>query len=327
MILGALISISASSWFTIWIGLEINLLSFIPLIFKPKNLFSSESSLKYFLVQAIASRTLLFSILIFLIFLNLKITLSFYSQSLISLTLLLKRGVAPFHFWLPRVIEGLSWFSNALIITWQKIAPLIIISYYINLNLLIFCIILSIIFGRLGGLNQSSLRKLIAFSSINHLGWLLARLLYRENLWLLYFYFYSFLSLRIILIFYNFNLLNINQTFKITPYNFLSKISLFSILLSMGGLPPFLGFFPKWIVLEIIVNIKIMFILIIIVFFTLITLFFYLRIRYSALLIGHLIINWNFKETFKKNNIKILFFISFISLFGFIIINYFYAFL
>jgi NADH-ubiquinone oxidoreductase chain 2 len=73
-------------------------LSFIPLIIRPKNLFSSESSLKYFLTQTLASAIFLFAI-IFLYFLsNFKINLVIFIPALISSTMLLKRGAAPFHF-------------------------------------------------------------------------------------------------------------------------------------------------------------------------------------------------------------------------------------
>lgn len=329
MILGTLISVSSTSWFRIWIGLEINLLSFIPLIISTKNLFSSESSLKYFLTQALASSVFLFSILIFVLFNDLKINndLNEYFIVLISSTILIKIGSAPFHFWFPSVTEGLNWNSILLLITWQKIAPLIIFSYCININLLIFVIFFSIIFGSLGGLNQTSLRKLIAFSSINHLGWIIVSIIRRESLWIIYFLFYCFLSFNVIFIFNNYKLLNINQTFYIKNLNLVLKTAIFIVLLSLGGLPPFLGFFPKWLVIEIIASQKIIFTLLFILFFTLITLFFYLRISYNALLINHNEIRWNFKLFYSNKNIKSIIFLTFTSLFGLILINFAYFFI
>lgn len=325
IILGTLISISSSSWLGIWIGLEINLLSFIPLIIGTKNLFSSESSLKYFLTQALASAIFLFTILIFFIFFNSQIfNFKNYFSLLISSTILIKIGSAPFHFWFPSVTEGLNWSSILLLITWQKIAPIIIFSYLINFNMLIFIVILSIIFGRLGGLNQSSLRKLIAFSSINHLGWIMISLINREFLWITYFLFYCFLNFRIIWIFNKFKLININQTFYLKKINILFNLSIFISLLSLGGLPPFLGFFPKWIIIEILSIKKLFFILIFMLFFTLITLFFYLRIFYNSLLLRNNEISWNYKIFKFKNINKFLLFISFFSIFGLIFINIFY---
>jgi NADH-ubiquinone oxidoreductase chain 2 len=302
-------------------------LSFIPLIIRTKNLFSSESSLKYFLIQALASAIFLFSIILFYLFLNFKIYLVFYNFMLISSTILLKRGTAPFHFWFPRVIEGLNWYRNFILITWQKLAPLIILSYSLRLNLIIVVIFCSMLFGSLGGINQTSLRKLIAFSSINHLGWILAGIINNENIWLTYFVFYTFLNLRIVYIFNSFKLFNINQTFKIFNSNKFINISIFILLLSLGGLPPFLGFIPKWIIIELLVKTNNFTILVFMLFITLITLYFYLRLTYSALLLNHININWNFKFNLNVKKLKSLIVINFISLIGLLIINLIYIFI
>jgi NADH-ubiquinone oxidoreductase chain 2 len=302
-------------------------LSFIPLIIRSKNLFSSESSLKYFLTQALASSIFLFSIIILYLFLNFKFNLIYYNFMLISSTIILKSGTAPFHFWFPRVMEGLSWYSGYLLITWQKIAPLIILSYCLNLNLLIFIIFCSIIFGSLGGINQTSLRKLMAFSSVNHLGWIISRMINREIIWFTYFLFYCFLNFSIIYLFNNFKLFNINQTFKTFYSNKFIRISLFVLLLSLGGLPPFLGFMPKWIIIELLVKNNIFFTLTIIIIFTLITLYFYLRIIYASLLLNYSTISWNFKSNTLNFSSKFLLILNFISLAGLVIINGLYFFL
>lgn len=302
-------------------------MSFIPLITSSKNLFSSESSLKYFLVQALASIFFLFSILLLLLFLKFKNYFTEHIFILISSTILIKSGSAPFHFWFPSVIEGLNWYRRIILITWQKIAPLMVLFYCLRIQLLIYVIFLCAVVGRFGGLNQTSLRKLIAFSSINHLSWMLARILYRETLWFSYFLFYSFLRLTIISLFNNFKLFNINQTFSINNSNFFIKLIIFLSLLSLGGLPPFLGFFPKWIVIEIMVFTKYYFILIRILFLTLITLYFYLRIRYSALLINYLRLNWNIKKFLKVKASKNLIFLRLTSILGLFLINFIYLFL
>lgn len=245
---------------------------------------------------------------------------------LISSSILLKSGAAPFHFWFPNVIEGLNWQRNLILITWQKIAPLIILSYIISFYLIIFTILISTLFRRLGGLNQTSLRKLISFSSINHLGWILRGILYRENLWLIYFFLYTILNFTIISIFDRLKLFNLNQTFKIFNSNIIIKLSIFINLLSLGGLPPFLGFLPKWLIIETIILSKQYRLIIIILFLTLITLYFYLRICYSALLINYLSINWSYKNFIFYKNYKI-YFLTFTRLLGLIFINFIYLFL
>lgn len=327
LIRGSLIAISSNSWLGSWIGLEINLLSFIPLIINTNNLISTEASLKYFLTQALASSILLFSIIIFILTTNIirHINLNIdYCSLMINSTLLLKIGAAPFHFWFPGVIEGLTWINNLILITWQKIAPLILISYCINSNFFILIIILSVLIGSLGGLNQTSLRKIIAFSSINHLGWMLAAILVSENLWVFYFRFYSFLSFTIVYLFNTFKLYHINQTFSIFSNYPIIKFCIFISLLSLGGLPPFLGFIPKWLVIQSIATNNFLFLIIVIVCLTLITLYFYIRICYSAFILNYWETSWNYHFSYRNISIKISLILSFISTIGLILIRIIY---
>lgn len=321
-----MIAVSSTAWFRIWIGLEINLLSFIPLIIRSKNLFSSESSLKYFLTQALASAIFLFSIILLYLFINYKMDLLYFRNILISSTIILKIGAAPFHFWFPRVIEGLNWQSNLLLITWQKIAPLIILSYTITINNLLIIIICSIIFGRIGGINQTSLRKLIAFSSINHLGWIIAGIINNENIWLTYFLFYRFLNFSVVSLFHNFKLFHINQTYGIFQNNKFFSVSIIILLLSLGGLPPFLGFLPKWLIIETLSQNNIFRTIVFMLFITLITLYFYMRITYASLLLGHTNINWKFKINLLTKDKILLINLNFVSLTGLLIINLLYFF-
>nr|YP_010233720.1 NADH dehydrogenase subunit 2 [Papilio thoas]QSZ78076.1 NADH dehydrogenase subunit 2 [Papilio thoas] len=316
-----LISISSNSWLGCWIGLEINLLSFIPLISNPKNLLSSEAALKYFLIQAIASINFLFSILIKMILLK-NFEMNNMISILINSSMLMKMGSTPFHFWFPNIIEGLSWLNCFLLMTWQKISPMILLSYYMNNNFLIMIMILNVIIGILGGINQTSLRKLMTFSSINNLGWMLAALMISENLWLFYLIMYSFM---ISILCFMFNLMNvyfINQLFFIN-LNSLIKISLLINFLSLGGLPPFLGFFPKWIIINFLVMNKFFIISFIFIMMSLIMLFFYIRIIYSSIMFNYLKMKWfNF---FIKNNVMLFInSLSMISLLGLIISTFFF---
>lgn len=296
------------------------------MIIDNKNLISNEASLKYFLIQAIASSVLLFAIILIIIKNNFvsQIYVNFnYLFYIVLSSLSLKSGIAPFHFWFPGVIEGLSWINNLLLITWQKIAPLLLISYLI-INNVIILVILSILIGSLGGLNQTSIRKIIAFSSINHLGWILSSIIINENLWILYFILYSYLSLTLIYFFNLFKIFHINQIFNLF-FNFkIIKFSLIINFLSLGGLPPFLGFFPKWLIIQYLIINNHLFMLIIMVLITLITLYFYIRIRYSAFIINYYENNWIINNLFNNFNINIYLFISFISLLGLPLINFLY---
>nr|AKF78678.1 NADH dehydrogenase subunit 2 [Teinopalpus aureus]QVO50926.1 NADH dehydrogenase subunit 2 [Teinopalpus aureus wuyiensis]AKF78691.1 NADH dehydrogenase subunit 2 [Teinopalpus aureus]AKF78704.1 NADH dehydrogenase subunit 2 [Teinopalpus aureus]AKF78717.1 NADH dehydrogenase subunit 2 [Teinopalpus aureus] len=316
-----LISISSNSWLGCWIGLEINLLSFIPLISNSKNLLSSEAALKYFLTQSIASINFLFTILLMMIILK-NFEINNLMSIMINSSMLMKMGSAPFHFWFPNIIEGLSWFNCFILMSWQKISPMILLSYYINTNFLLMIMILNVIIGVLGGINQTSLRKLMTFSSINNLGWMLAAMMISENLWMFYLIMYSFLISIMCLLFNLLNTYFINQLFIINM-NFSIKISLLINFLSLGGLPPFLGFFPKWIIINIMIMNKFFIITFIFIMMSLIMLFFYIRIIYSSIMFNYFKMKW-FKFFMKNNLISYINLFSMISLLGMIISTFFF---
>nr|YP_006503857.1 NADH dehydrogenase subunit 2 [Elodia flavipalpis]AFA46588.1 NADH dehydrogenase subunit 2 [Elodia flavipalpis] len=317
LIMSTLISISANSWLGTWMGLEINLLSFIPFMSDNK-LMSTESSLKYFLVQALASSMFLFGIILFLM--NFNKNNNFMEIMIIS-SLLLKSGSAPFHFWFPNVVEGLSWMNALILLTWQKIAPLMLISYMIYKPLIITSIILSSMIGALGGLNQTSLRKLMAYSSINHLSWMLAAMYESNSIWMIYFLFYSFLTFSMIFLLDMFKISYMNQLFSLFFNSKVMKFFIFFNLLSLGGLPPFLGFFPKWIVIQTLVMNNQLFLLTFMLMMTLITLYFYIRLSYSAFMLNYYENNWFNKSIYKPINMIMLMILSFFSSFGFFLIS------
>nr|YP_009947907.1 NADH dehydrogenase subunit 2 [Coenomyia ferruginea]QOI08123.1 NADH dehydrogenase subunit 2 [Coenomyia ferruginea]UDF83756.1 NADH dehydrogenase subunit 2 [Coenomyia ferruginea] len=318
LISGTLLTISSNSWLSAWMGLEINLLSFIPLMIDTNNLMSNEAALKYFLVQAIASSILLFSIILSMLKLNFTFQMSFqynYFIYMILSSLLLKSGAAPFHFWFPGVMEGLSWLNNLILMTWQKIAPMMLISYLV-IDKIAFIIMMSIMIGSLGGLNQTSLRKIMAFSSINHLGWMLAAMMSNETLWMLYFMMYSFLSLVLVYFFNLFKLYHMNQMFNLFFNSKTIKYTLFMNLLSLGGLPPFIGFIPKWMVIQYLVMSNHLFMLAFMVLMTLVTLYFYLRMSYSAFMMNYYESNWPMSNKMNNFHMNIYLQMSFISLLG-----------
>nr|AMH85409.1 NADH dehydrogenase subunit 2 [Phormia regina]APA38588.1 NADH dehydrogenase subunit 2 [Phormia regina] len=319
LMMGTLISISANSWLGAWMGLEINLLAFIPLMSDNK-LMSTEASLKYFLTQALASSVFLFAVILFLLNSS-KSNSNYFMEMMIFSSLLLKSGSAPFHFWFPNVMEGLSWLNALILMTWQKIAPLMLISYIIFKPMIITSIILSSLIGALGGLNQTSLRKLMAYSSINHLGWMLAAMYNSNLLWMTYFMFYTFLTFCMIFMFNMFKTSHINQLFSLFFHSKVMKFFLFFNLLSLGGLPPFLGFFPKWIVIQSLTMNSQFFLLTFMVLMTLITLYFYMRLCYSAFMLNYYENNWLTSSVYKSNYMKIFMICSFFSSFGLFLIS------
>nr|ARH53961.1 NADH dehydrogenase subunit 2 [Orsodacne cerasi] len=316
LIIGTLVALSSYSWLSMWIGLEINLLSIIPLLSNDKNIYPSESALKYFITQALASTILLFSIIMSM---NLSEFIpqnsNYFMLMMMNSSLLTKMGAAPFHAWFPEVMEGLNWMNCLLMLTWQKIAPMILLMYNCTMTFFLSCIIIisSLISGILG-LNQVSLRKILAYSSINHISWMLASMLQNNSILFVYFCIYSIISINIVMIFYNLNIFHMKQLFNCLNFN--KNLKFFFILnfLSLGGLPPFLGFFPKWLTVNSLIQNNFIFISLMLIVFTLITLFFYMRITFSTMVI-------NTNETLLSKEVKsnfIVIFTNFLSLTGLI---------
>lgn len=285
LVLGTLITISAYSWFSTWIGLEINLLRIIPLFKSNNTKYPIEATIKYFITQTLASAIILFSLIIIF---NIKnyFFRNYWFILILNSALLTKLGAAPFHSWFPEVAEGLNWNNNLILLTWQKIAPSILISYNINLTIFIRIIIIRcVIIGRIIGLNQIRLRKIIVYSSINHLGWILASLIRNQIIWFIYFSIYTIITLNIVIIFKISNIFFIPQLLLILNSNKINKFIFSLTFLSLGGLPPFIGFIPKWFTVNFLVYKNFFFINFIIIIFTLLTLFFYLRLIFSIIII------------------------------------------
>nr|AEZ55640.1 NADH dehydrogenase subunit 2 [Limnichidae sp. MJTNT-2012] len=285
---GTFISVSSTSWMGMWIGLEINLLSIIPLMSSKNNIMSNEASLKYFITQAMASTLLLFAVLIMMIssFFNNFISANELSSMILNTSLLTKIGAAPFHFWFPEVMEGLQWTNCFILLTWQKFAPMVLLMYNVNsLMFISIIIIISMLISGIMGINQSSLRKIMAYSSINHIAWMLSSLMFMEKIWVYYFVIYSFITINLLLIFNLYKTFFINQLFNSMKTNTLMKILFSMNFMSMGGLPPFLGFFPKWLTIQVMINNEMFILTFLMTIMTLLTLYFYMRLAFSAFLL------------------------------------------
>jgi len=246
LIIRTFISISASSWVGAWVGLEINLLSIMPILILTKNIKSSEASIKYFITQIIASIVLLaFILLIIINFPN-----SFYGNPPPYLgiigALILKIGAAPLHFWLPSVIEGLTWPRCIIIITWQKITPMILLSFISKFNIFILIfIVMSSLIGAIGGFNQTNLKKIMAFSSINHISWIIIAITLNEITWIVYFLSYCLISLSIVILFIIQGNSQINQLWNSINKSFFSKNCNLCLSSFLRGLTPIFRVFTK----------------------------------------------------------------------------------
>nr|UCC42431.1 NADH dehydrogenase subunit 2 [Myzus persicae] len=300
-----LMSISASNWLSMWMGLELNLFSIIPILNFKSSIYSIEATMKYFLIQAFASILLL----IFLI--NKNFMFMNNDNMLIMMPLLMKLSLMPFHLWLPSMMEGLNWFSCLLMMTWQKITPMIMISY-LNINKNMIFLIALISMNSIFGLNQNSMRKILAMSSINNSTWMLFAILMNEKLWVNYFLIYSMLNFLIIKMLNNYNINYINQM-KFFNLNFFFKLNMLMLIFSIMGLPPMLGFIMKWMLIKTLIYNNMYFIMMMLIMLTILNLFFYIKMTYFMLFNFNIFNKWYLQ--FKKNNYNFIMMMNFFSLF------------
>nr|ALO71172.1 NADH deshydrogenase subunit 2 [Sunius melanocephalus] len=198
-------------------------------------------------------------------------------------------------------MEGLSWLNCLILLTWQKIAPMILLMYSMSYPLFLYMIIIaSMLISSIMGLNQISLRKILAYSSINHIGWMISSMFFMNSIWMYYFIIYSIISMNLIWIFLMFNIFNIKQLILHYSTNFIVMMSFVLNMMSLGGLPPFLGFFPKWLTIQNLMYKTHFFLSFSMMMLTLITLFYYMRISYSSLTLTSNKTNY----TLKINNSK-----------------------
>nr|WJH18406.1 NADH-ubiquinone oxidoreductase chain 2 [Cercococcyx mechowi] len=288
LLLGTTITISSNHWMMAWTGLEINTLAIIPLIAKSHHPRAIEATIKYFLVQATASTLVLFSSMT-----NAwatgqwDITQMTNQTSCLLLTtaIAMKLGLVPFHFWFPEVLQGSSMITALLLSSIMKLPPiaiLFLVSHSINPTLLTTMAIMSAALGGWMGLNQTQTRKILAFSSISHLGWMAIIIIYNPNLTMLNFFIYLIMTTAVFLT------LNTSKTLKLstmmtswtkTP---MLHTTLMLTLLSLAGLPPLTGFMPKWLIIYDLTKQEMTTAATLIAMLSLLGLFFYLRLAYYS---------------------------------------------
>nr|UXO96084.1 NADH dehydrogenase subunit 2 [Microhyla mixtura] len=282
---GTTIALASYHWLLAWIGLEINTLAIIPLMTKTPHPRAIEAATKYFLTQAAASALILFSTMInSWVFGEWDITLTSPSMTIpVSVALSMKLGLAPLHFWMPEVLQGIPLTTGLILSTWQKIAPMVLlmqISKTCDLTLMIFLGLTSIILGGWGGINQTQLRKIMAFSSIGHLGWMIIILKFNPQLTLFNFILYIIMTsaMFITLIYLNSTKMSqLSSSWTKTPS--LTSSSML-ILLSLGGLPPLTGFAPKLLISLELTKQNVSILAGIILAASLLALYFYIRLTY-----------------------------------------------
>nr|AAZ16129.1 NADH dehydrogenase subunit 2 [Eurycea wilderae] len=285
---GTVITFTSNHWFLAWLGLELNTLAMIPLMSKTHHPRATEAATKYFLMQAAASALLLFATTLNAWYTGewtISCMQNIIPTLMLTIALMIKLAVAPFHLWLPDVIQGLDLTTCLILLTWQKLAPmtlLIQIGPELNPTLLISFGVLSIIMGGWGGLNQPQIRKIMAYSSIAHLGWMTVVLVYSPQLTILNLLLYLMMTAAMFFMLLNLMSTNINKmAISWMKYASLTP-TMMIILMSLGGLPPTSGFMPKWLILEELMKQDMTLIATIMSLSALLSLFFYLRLSYAT---------------------------------------------
>nr|BBH36890.1 NADH dehydrogenase subunit 2 [Amblygobius phalaena] len=287
--LGTTITFASSHWLLAWMGLEINTLAIIPLMCQQHHPRAVEATTKYFLAQATAAATLLFASTTNAWLTgqwNIHLMTHPVPTTMIVVALSLKIGLAPLHTWLPEVLQGLDLTTGLILSTWQKLAPFALL---LQLPLqdqttLVLLALTSTLVGGWGGLNQTQLRKILAYSSIAHLGWMILIIQFSPSLTLLALSTYLVMTSAAFITLKTNNATNINTLSTSWAKSPLLTAILPMILLSLGGLPPLTGFMPKWLILQELTKQQLPLTATLAALTALLSLYFYLRLCYAMTL-------------------------------------------
>nr|YP_009244858.1 NADH dehydrogenase subunit 2 [Amynthas carnosus]AMO26943.1 NADH dehydrogenase subunit 2 [Amynthas carnosus]BDQ43862.1 NADH dehydrogenase subunit 2 [Amynthas carnosus] len=296
MVTSTMMALSSTNWMFLWASMELNLLSFIPILMSSKSNHETEGSIKYFLAQAMGSALLLTSSVMMW---------SPYSilpkamPVILMMSILLKLGSAPCHFWYPSVMSSISWISCTILSSWQKLAPLSILVFFtgqMSKSIVPLMAGLNALLGGVMGMNQSQLRAIMAYSSIGHLGWMMS-FMFMDKPMMSMLYFTVYCSL-IIPLFMLLNLLNLKTSKQLSKTSMISptmQLSISIMLISLAGLPPMTGFMPKMLAIMMLTSYNTP-LIIILILGSLMNLFFYLNI-----IINMMMNNQNMNCSLKKD--------------------------
>ena len=309
-ILGMMIMISSNDLIVFYMGLELQSLALYVLAsFNRDNLLSTESGLKYFVLSALSSGLLLYGC---------SLTYGFsestnFDQILINSTefnygttfgivfilvgLAFKISAVPFHMWAPDVYQGSPTSVTLFFAILPKIAALSVFIKFLytpfaNMSdqwqtIIVFISIASMIFGAVAAIGQKNLKRLIAYSSISHMGYALAGLATVSNQGIQSSITYISIYLVMNLAFFSclFMLKRNNKYYEnIDDLSGLSKkhpilsFSLLIVLFSLAGIPPLAGFFAKFYVFFAVLEQSMYFLAIVGLLATVVAAFYYLRI-------------------------------------------------
>ncbi len=309
-ILGMMVMISSNDLIVFYMGLELQSLALYVLAsFNRENLLSSESGLKYFILSALSSGILLYGCSLVYGFsgstnyniiaeniLNANNGLTF-GLVFILVGLAFKISAVPFHMWAPDVYEGSPTSVTIFFAILPKIAALTVIIRFLYVPfvniidqwqmIIIFLSIASMIFGAIAAIGQNNLKRLIAYSSIGHMGYALAGISTGSNEGVQSSIIYIFIYLIMNISFFSCLFMlrrndkyyeNIDDLSGISKNHPILSICLLITLFSLAGIPPLAGFFAKFYIFLAVIEKQMYFLAIVGLLSTVVAAFYYLRI-------------------------------------------------
>ena len=309
-ILGMMIMISSNDLIVFYMGLELQSLALYVLAsFNRDNQLSSESGLKYFVLSALSSGLLLYGCSLiygysgstnFLV-ISQNISEVQYGLTLgivfILVGLAFKISAVPFHMWAPDVYQGSPTSVTIFFAILPKIAAITVFIRFlyipfINLmdqwqTIIIFLSIASMVFGAVAAIGQKNLKRLMAYSSISHMGFALAGISVGTNEGIQSSIIYISIYILMNLSFFSCLFMlrkddkyfeNIDDLAGLSKNHPLLSLSLLIVLFSLAGIPPLAGFFAKFYIFLSVIEKEMYFLAIIGLLSTVVAAFYYLRI-------------------------------------------------
>nr|AEP26532.1 NADH dehydrogenase subunit 2 [Cyrtodactylus salomonensis]AEP26533.1 NADH dehydrogenase subunit 2 [Cyrtodactylus salomonensis]AEP26534.1 NADH dehydrogenase subunit 2 [Cyrtodactylus salomonensis] len=308
LLTSTIITMSSNHWLLAWLGLELNTLSVLPIIMKSHHPRAAEATTKYFLIQATAATMILLASIM-----NAWQTGLWSIQHtsptttiLTTVAIMLKLGLAPMYLWYPQVLQGVTMNTALMISTWQKIAPLTLLymtHHSLNHTMLLLLGLSSALIGGWGGLNQTQIRTIMAFSSIAHMGWLITAMTLSPNLTTLTMITYMTMTTATFMPIATTTktITDMGITWQLSPTTLTATMF---TLMSLGGLPPLTGFMPKWLILKELTSTGLTTLATLILLASLPSLFFYIRLAYMTMLATPpTTTNTEYKWRFKLNQL------------------------
>nr|AEA37925.1 NADH dehydrogenase subunit 2 [Heteronotia spelea]AEI91831.1 NADH dehydrogenase subunit 2 [Heteronotia spelea]ALV88339.1 NADH dehydrogenase subunit 2 [Heteronotia binoei] len=302
------IIMTSHHWLLAWLGLELNTLSILPIIMRSNHPRTTEAATKYFLIQTTAATLILLASTMNAWQTgswNITQSPSPVATTITTTAIMMKLAIAPAHLWYPEILQGTTMTTALIISTWQKIAPLTLLYLLINhlpTNMMLLLGLTSALLGGWTGLNQTQTRKIMAFSSISHMGWLITALCLSPSLTTLTMITYMTMTTTMFLSLTTSSsktLLDLGTSWTHSPILLTTTML---ALLSLAGLPPLTGFMPKLLILKELTTMKLLALATVLALTSLPNLAFYTRMAYlSTLTIPPNTTNsehkWRFKTT------------------------------